>query len=441
MKSNCYAKALYGYKETHEGAQSSPTTPLQRLKRLTMACMLWEDTFYVDGISATEQIVEVCKQVPKEKIVEVALDCHQKGLLRHIPLFLIVQALKKHAICSDAIATICSRPDQMTELLTLYWKEGKKPLASQLKKGLAKAFQRFDRYQLGKYNRDAPIKLRDVLFLCHAKPKDADQAQDWKDLVNKKLESPETWEVKLSAGEKKEKAFHELLAKGKMGKLAILRNLRNMHEAGIDKDLVQRQLIKSDRPMLPFQFLAAARACPQWESMIDSAMIASIQGKERLSGRNVILVDVSRSMDQAISGKSEMTRMEAACALAILLREITENTDVFSFSNQLAYVPLRQGMALRDAIMNSQPNTGTDLGGALNAINASVKPGIELDRIIVITDEQTCSNPPYIKAKRGYIINVGSYANGILNNGQWLTVSGFSEHVIDYIIECEKQGD
>jgi hypothetical protein len=45
-----------------------------------------------------------------------------------------------------------------------------------------------DEYQLAKYERGGPIKLRDVLFLCLAKPRDQAQADVWKRLVSGNLE-------------------------------------------------------------------------------------------------------------------------------------------------------------------------------------------------------------------------------------------------------------
>lgn len=425
---------------TFNGARSVNVSPLQKLKRLTMACMLWEDNFYVDGKTTAEQIQELCAQIDGDKLVQLAVDCSTKGQLRHMPLYLIVQALKKQARCIEAIDTICNRPDQMTELLSLYWKDGKKPLSAQLKKGLAKAFTKYDEYQLSKYNRDNPIKLRDVLFLCHAKPKDSSQEELWKRLISNGLSIAETWESKLSSGADKKDSFQELLSKGKMGKLAILRNLRNMFDSGVPKDLVESELMRNGRPILPFQFLAAAKACPQWEDIVDKAMIKSAQEKEKLKGLTVILVDVSGSMDQGLAGKSQMTRMEAACGLAILLKEVSENYDMFSFSDQIKLIPPRSGMALRDAIITSQPHSGTYLGVALNLINTQKKAGLNIDRIIVITDEQTNDVPPAMKdTNQCYVVNVGTYQNGIFNNGQWHTINGFSEHVVDYIIEYEKE--
>ena len=308
-----------------------------------------------------------------------------------------------------------------------------------MKKGLAKAFQRFDRYQLAKYNRDNPIKLRDVLFLCHAKPKDEDQAAAWKQLISNTLPTPETWETKLSAGEDKKESFQELLEKGKMGTLAIVRNFRNMGDAGVPKELVERELMKGKRPLLPFQFLAASKAYPQWEELADKAMVQSAEAKTKLPGTTVVFVDVSGSMAAALSGKSQMSYMDAASGIAIMLREMCERIDIFSFSNHLAHVPPRHGMALRDAIIKSQPNSGTQLGLALQAFIMNRKKDVKVDRVIVVTDEQVDNNPPRMNVPNCYIINVGCYQNGIKNNGEWLTVTGFSEHVIDYIVEIEKE--
>jgi len=62
-----------------------------------------------------------------------------------------------------------------------------------------------------------------VLFRCHAKPKDAEQAAVWKKLVENTLEPPDTWEVALSAGKDKRENFQRLLGEGELGGMAVLR--------------------------------------------------------------------------------------------------------------------------------------------------------------------------------------------------------------------------
>ena len=59
-----------------------------------------------------------------------------------------------------------------------------------------------------------------MLFLCHAKPKNAERARTWKKLVENTLESPDTWEVALSAGKDKRETWEWLLREGKVGRMA-----------------------------------------------------------------------------------------------------------------------------------------------------------------------------------------------------------------------------
>lgn len=426
------------YASTHEGGKAVFLKPYDELKRTVLACMLFEDSYYESGSDQAKRIQELCSKLSALQICTLALEASQKYHLRHIPLFLIVQALKhpdKHTWFSDTIFSIIKRPDQMTDLLALYWKEGKKPLPHQLKKGLAKSFQKFDRYQLAKYNRNNPIKLRDILFLVHPKPLTEQQAKDWKDLANKTLESPDTWEVRLSAGEEKKKSFEELLKENKLGKLAILRNVRNMYNSGISKELVNQRLSENPKEMLPFQYLAAAKECPQWEDIIDKAMVKACSIKQKLKGNTIVLVDVSGSMDHPLSEKSKMNRFDAACGMAILLKECCENVFIYSFSLKLIPIPPRHGMALRDAIISSQYHMGTYLGGALKVIKDNVH-GYE--RIIVITDEQSHDDIPHMNSEKNYILNIAGYKNGVGNTNQWTTITGFSESSIDYIRELEE---
>ena len=141
---------------THEGAKSTALPPKEVLRRLSLACMLWEDTFYVDGLKAVELIQAICKRLSANDIIDVAVEAHSKGMLRHLPLKLLVESFQRpiqrpfEVPLPQIIEQLCNRPDQMTELLSLYWKDGKKPLKCALKRGLARAFKKFDAYQLPK---------------------------------------------------------------------------------------------------------------------------------------------------------------------------------------------------------------------------------------------------------------------------------------------------
>jgi len=440
---------------THEGAKAQHINSYQLLRRSVCSCMLWESEFYEDGESIADRISALVHEVTPEKVAELAIEARTKFKLRHIPLLLVRELARiGYTKTSIVLSEVIQRPDELTEFLAIYWKDGRCPLSAQVKKGLAKAFTKFSAYQLAKYNRDEAIKLRDVLFLSHAKPIDKDQEAVWKKLVEGTLESPDTWEVALSAGNDKRETWERLLTENKLGALALLRNLRNMKEANVNEDIIFNSLhsLKTDR-VLPFRFIAAARYAPQWEDRIEPVMLKCVESHEKLKGHTVLLVDVSGSMNDRLSSKSDMTRLDAANGLAILLREICEKVSIYSFSMKLCQIAPRRGFALRDAIDTSQKHDGTPLGLAVQCIYGDGKfnkmqfgfygthdvdysgQNLRPDRLIVITDEQSANRVPD-PVGTGYMINVASNRNGV-GYGAWKHIDGFSEAVVDWIKEYE----
>ena len=421
---------------THEGAPAKRTNAEMQLRRSVLACMLWEDSYYQTGETIATRIADLVKDVHPSIVANIAVQAREDYKLRHVPLWIVreMARLPKHkAYVANTLARVIQRADELSEFVSLYWLTKKQPLSAQVKKGLALAFTKFDAYSLQKYNRDNAVKLRDVLFLCHAKPKDDEQAQLWKQLIDGTLPIPDDWETELSAGKDKKATWERLMTERKLGGLALLRNLRNMKEACVDEQIIFTALenMKVER-ILPFRFITAARYAPQWEAQIETAMLKCLQGRSKLPGKTILLVDVSGSMTNAISAKSDLQRYDAANGLAILARELCEDVDVYSFSNQLVYIPARHGFALRDAITASQEHSGTWLGKAVTAIDGHE----QYDRIIVFTDEQSHDIVPAPKNK-GYMINVAAYQNGV-GYGSWCKIDGFSEAVFDYIIESEK---
>lgn len=425
---------------THEGAPARNISNELQLRRSVLACLLWESQFYEDGVEIAGRIAQLVPKVEAEMVAALAVEARVKMKLRHAPL-LLVREMARHPthrkFVAETLAQVIQRADELAEFVAIYWKDGRVPLSAQVKKGLAAAFPKFDEYALAKYDRGGPIKLRDVLFLAHAKPRDEAQAEVWKRLIAGELTAPDTWEVALSSGANKREAWERLLREQKLGALALLRNLRNMREAGVDDSLVLAALgSMSTARVLPFRFLAAARYAPLWEEALEQAMLKCIgspeKAQEKLRGKTIVLVDVSGSMTAPLSQRSEMQRTDAAYGLAVLLREIGEKVAVFSFSDSLVEVPARHGFALRDAIDKSQPHSATYLGKAVDSLNQKER----YDRLIVITDEQAHDTVPAPKGK-GYVINVASNKNGV-GYGKWTHIDGWSEAVIEYIRALEQ---
>ena len=424
------------FPKTHEGAKASTIKPDEQLRRTVMSCLLWEDEFYESGITIAERIKSIIPYTTPEEALKIVIEAREKMNIRHVGLLILREMAKlsthKHLV-AEGIEKIIQRPDELGEFLAIYWKDGKVPLSKQVKKGLGNAFKKFDEYQLAKYNRKVAIKLKDVLFLTHPKPKDKAQEDLWKRLINNELQTPDTWETALSSGEDKKTAWERLIKENKLGSLALIRNLRNMSQVDVDKELIKSALkkMKTDK-VLPFRFIAAFPYAEGFEKELEEVMLKSISSMEKLKGRTILLCDGSASMYTYLSRKSDMSRFDASNGLAVLMKEVCEDVRIFTFSNKVVEVKNDvRGFELVKAIASSQEAMGTYIGKAVKEVNKQ-----EYDRLVIITDEQTADKVPPPNGK-GYIINIATYEKGI-GYDEWIHINGWSEAVINYITELEK---
>lgn len=188
---------------THEGAPAvGGLKPIEQLKRSVLATFLWEGQFYEDGQSIADRIYETALKCNPEDVALLAVTARKVHNLRHAPLLLLKALCKtgagKPGLVSGAIEQTISRADELSEFVAIYMGGKRQPLSGQAKKGLAAAFRKFNEYSLAKYDRAGAYRLRDVLFMSHAKPKDDEQKALWERLINNELKVPDTWEVIVS---------------------------------------------------------------------------------------------------------------------------------------------------------------------------------------------------------------------------------------------------
>jgi hypothetical protein len=423
--------------KTHEDAPAfGHLKPIQQLRRSVLSCLLWENEFYEDGKTIADRILETSALVKPADLAALAAEARKVFHLRHVPLMLLVALARQGEagakVLADAIVRTISRADEPAELIALYKQmNGGKMLSRQMRKGIARALTKFDEYQLAKYDRDGKVKLRDVLRMVRPKPENEEQAALWKRVKDRALATPDTWEVELSAGKDKRETFERLIREDRLGYFALLRNLRNMDQAGVERAFIGEAIVarkNGAHNVLPFRYVAAARAVPHLEPYLDKALAAAIGELPALPGTTGILVDVSGSMDYKLSEKSDLKRIDAAAALAAVF---PGDVRVWTFSNTVVEVPPRRGMAGVEAVIKSQSHGGTYLGRAVSQL-ASEK----FDRLIVITDEQSHDAVPALQHRKGYMINVASNKHGV-GYGPWTHIDGFSEGVIRYIYETE----
>lgn len=449
MKTNIASPTV----RTHEGLKIQNNNPFQQLERAVMSCLLWEKDFYEDGQNITKRIVALIPKCHPEQVSNLAIWARRSGNLRHVPLFLVANmaALPKcKPLVAKTLEAVIERPDELSEFLSLYWINGKCPLSAQVKKGLASAFRKFNRFALSKWDKDGgAIKLKDVMRLCHPKPINDEQSQLWKDLLSDSLVMPYSWETEISKRGNTAEVWNELINNKALGGLAFLRNLRNMYTAGVTKKTVVDALpLVNFSRVLPFRFISASRQVPTWEDIIEKQMLDALKTVPKLPGKTALIIDTSPSMWMAnVSAKSDISRFDAAAALSILLREICSDIEIYAFNSKAYTVPPRHGFALRDALAATKDGFSC---GSL-AVELANKNGY--DRIICLTDGQwhaTKGGKPVssfsltpgekmckpLADKPAYMLNVSTTQNGV-GYGDWTVINGFSESVVSYIAGIE----
>jgi len=436
-------------KFTHEGARATHgLSKASELQRTVSACLLWEDSFYEDGVSIADRIKTLVHATPIDVVGQMAVDLRDKHGIRHAPLLMVREMLRhpqlemQPTLVQNTVSEVCVRPDDMCELLALYWgsNDGKRALSAQLKKGLADAFCRYNEYQLAKWNRTKKeVTLKDILRIVHPKAPSKHFGEMWGRLAKDELATPNTWETRLSAGEDKKEVFTDLLKTEKLGGLALLRNLRNMVDSNVDRSLV-KQALKTHpfTRVLPFRFIAAAAAAPGYTPELSDALVRAAETLPKLDGLTHVVIDNSGSMGCGLSQRSDLRRVDAAIGMGILCANVCEDVRIWLFSNDCTEVAAHKNLALFD-VQKQHPMGGTDLERAVHTVfNESGNAGGE--RLIVITDEQTWTNPTHQnRFMKSYLINIATFKHGVgyPSDGWSAHVDGFSERILAYISSLE----
>lgn len=442
-------------------------TNIQLLRRLVLANLLWEDIAYADGKSVTDEIARLIPLCNPEEVASLAIEARQVQKLRHTPLFLATEMCKydeTRPYVKDVLPQIITRADMLTDFIAIYWKDGKCPLCNAAKKGLAQAFHNFNEYKLAKYDRNTPVKLRDVMFLTHPKPMDDKEKDLFNKVANRTLKTPETWEVLLSeahTNDDKAKVWTKLIQEGKLGGKAMLMNIRNMTKVGVSRDVIENGLKNLNGLMLlPLDFVKAARMSEGFERDIEDAMIRNYSHLPKLPGKTLFIVDVSGSMGSVTSSGSRFTRLDEAASMAMLAANQCEDFELVCTAGSDSRLEEAQefikypekGFGMFKQIQNASDNLG--FGGiftyqCLEKLRNKLGDKInEYERIIVFSDSQDIDvssseslnhdKKPRPFGKHNYICDVSCEKHGIAYQGIWdAEISGWSEHFLTYIAAYE----
>lgn len=352
----------------------------------------------------------------------------------------------------QVVASAIGRADEPSEMLA-YWiaRHGRK-LPQPIKRGVADAAQKFynERNVLKYDSNAASVKMADVIQLAHVKPKadwqstlfkhvladrysnDSEKAETLAALPmlaeNRRLRSMApatarllllgdndimakagmTWESLSSFGPMDKDAWESIIPQ--MGYMALLRNLRNFDQAGVSDEVAELVINKLKDPeevvrsrQLPFRFWSAYKNAPslRWSYALEKGLDLSCQNVPTFTGKTLLLVDTSGSMQSGGYGsRSSMSPIQAAALFgAVLAKKNAKNVRLFGFADYSFEHKINAGesaLVIAQRFMDrvGEAGYGTQIGQALSQWNGE-------DRVVIISDLQ--SSDYYSRASDGRI--------------------------------------
>ena len=484
--------------KNYEGAKAYAMTPELELYTAVVTASL-SDTNYEKQDERVERICRLIGKVSPEFVARLAVYTRTVMNLRSVPLLLLVELAKVHNgddLVARAVEKTVLRADEIMELLMCYqWRNpsddprkklGK--LSRQIQNGLQRAFNRFDEYQFAKYDRDnLEVKLRDALFLVHPKAKDENQQALFDKIVNRSLETPYTWETELSAlgqqhfesEEQKKDAFRdkweELINSGKLGYMAMMRNLRNMIQSDVSLPQmmdVARRLSDAERvaksKQLPFRYLSAYREIEGIDSLHTMMLMNALEDAVKCSAANIegfdentrvlLASDVSGSMWKTVSPKSTVRNFDIGILLSMLFRSRCKQVVSGIFGDDWKVVNMPSDNIL--LATRQLEKLGNSVGFSTNGykvINWLLENNMVVDKVMMFTDMQmwdsTDSNQHIEKSWRQYkkmapdakmylfdLTGYGQLPIRQMENDVYL-IAGWSDRVFDVLSAIDKGED
>lgn len=412
----------------YEGAVAFDLKPQERLIEQVLGSFWDEKLFYTKGEKITSQILQDIQTVAKTDpkfILQLAAYARNELYLRTAPQVLLVEAANIDS-CKPFIREytpkIVKRADELSEVVAyqLGKNNGKHAFPNALKVGLARAFQNFDEYQLNKYDSNkATVSIGDVVKLVH--PQFAGNESYRKALYNyltKDEVSPEltkiyalkqllakdsidaeaedlikasaiTWESLISKFGSTQENWTRVHPN--MGYMALLRNLRNFEEKGVDLSPVldritdEKEIKRSKQ--LPFRFFSAYKQVTNQkvQRAIGQAFEKSITNVT-LNGVTAVFIDLSGSMGSALSDKSSVTYKDVSSILGAIATKKADESVVIGFGNTAQIIKLNPDDTM---ISNIEKIQNTNVGMSTNAWLAFDELGTrKVDRILLLSDMQ-----------------------------------------------------
>jgi len=447
------------------GGQAYSQTPELELVSILLTSFA-NDQFYKSANNTFDRLKELVRICDKQFVAQAAVYARTKFGMRsitHVVASELAKYIGGEVWAKDFYNTIVYRPDDMMEILS-YHTDNNGKIPNSIKKGFAKAFNKFNTYSLAKYRGEGKgFKLIDIVNLVHPIPceKNADAINS---LVKGELKSFDTWETELSkAGqiatnedeksEFKKDVWIKLIRERKLGYFALLRNLRNIIKQApeiIDEaleTLTNEEIIKKSL-VLPFRFLTAFEEIQKLNDgkivrtvliALNKAVDIAVNNIPKYNGETLVVLDVSGSM----SGKPAII---GSLFASVLIK--SNNADFITFSDIANYRninPMDSTITIANSIRFA--SGGTNFRSIFQVANK------KYERVIILSDmqgwigyETPTKEFNYWKQATGanpfvYSFDLNSYGSMQFPEANVFCLAGFSEKVFDImkLLEYDKK--
>lgn len=479
---------------TAEGQKAYALNAEHELYTMVATSLLSGDKYYEKGSAQLARAEKLVGECDPHFVSNLAAYARNELNMRSMPILLTVLLSQKHRgspVTRKTVPRVLKRADEFGEILgcyaNLYGKlktvtkgahSVEKRLAGRpnaLVRGLRDVFEsgRFNAYQYSKYSNDKKqFTIRDVMFLTHPRAKTTEQKETFAAIANKKLETADRWETRISGlgkadKETKQQNWVELLETGKLPHMALLRNLRNILETDPEPAVFQKFLDELKRGVIkgkqfPFRYYSAYKQIKDINPMkygrmimaaLNECLITSTRNSYNVfdEGQTLFAIDVSGSMEAKLSDKSEMSYKEIGLVLGCCAAETGQGSyGVFGdgwLYCQASGNPLISVKACHDA--NGKVGNGTCPESMVQwLIQQRARPA----QVVIFTDMQfnqmTAFRAWWSKFKqdspftRLYFVDLTGYGNtpvAIDDNSRTYLIAGWNDQVFN-VIKAVQQG-
>ena len=450
--------------ENKEGHAAYSMSPKSKLVTQVLTSFFNEAKFYGDNSAEmAETIQQVIRQDP-EFVAKLAVFARREFNMRsvaHVLTGYLAHEEKGKPYVRKTVKGVSQRGDDVTEIMSFYLSTFGKPVPNSLKKGISDVLLGFDEYTLAKYKGSGKsVKMRDLLCICRPRPQTPEQEALFKRCLEGNLQVPETWETELSAHGNNKETWEKLIDSGKVGYMALLRNLRNILTANpgninkVYKTLSDPEAVRRSK-QLPFRFLSAYKSVSSIGGsrvfdVLEDAIEASAANLPKIPGTTVLAVDTSGSMSGSVSGNSDVRCCEVGMMLGVLANRLCENAIFYTFDTELK----KKAISTRNGILYTVMHEASAGGGTRMELpfTQMIRDRVKADRMIIISDNQCNSNywskpvgPLADEYRRQsgnniwvHAIDLQGYGTQQFQGAKTNIIAGWSEKVLNFILLAEQ---